>query len=332
MAKKPLLVFSGGLDSSFMLWKALEQGDVYTCYIKATQCQDKIPMELAARKKIIKFFEEKTGHYVLSDTIVDLGNYINVKETVAHDGSLIKNWNNVVPDHSFGQAPLWQFGMQFATDGHKHSKVCMGVVMGDQIAMHIGDLLSAWHHTSAFSRVVQVPLEFPLMYHSKDMILRVMPKEIIPDLWICELPVAAGDDQPDGARFVPCERCTACETMAKTVFIWERRHNRTLKDAIAERLEYLRPKTLADEVCDVEASNSHGSDGCGKTQSGDCGEAELLLSDGTTGAGVRDQRKAGVEGRVLSGPATVELATHVPQVGLREGDETVLGMHTLISG
>lgn len=332
MDKKPLLVFSGGLDSSYMLWRALQQGDVYTCYIKAMQCQDKIPMELAARKKIIAFFEKNTGNRVLSDTIVDLGNFINVMEKDPLDGHTRRSWNNLIPDHTFAQAPLWQFGMQFAADGTKHSKVCMGIVMGDQISMHLGDLALAWQHTSAFARYEQVPLEFPLMHHTKDRILKEMPLEIIRDLWICELPVAAGDDQPDDVKFVPCERCAACETMAKTVFIWERRRKRTLKDAIDERMEYLNSLNLANEVEDVEASNSHGSDGCGKTQSGDCGKAELLLSDGADGAGIRDKRKAGIERGVLSGPKAVELAANVPQVGLRKEDETVLGMHSLISG
>lgn len=286
MSKHPLLVFSGGMDSSYMLWKQLEQGDVYTCYIKASQSQDKIPMELAARKKIIRFFESKTGNRVISDIIVNLGNSFLVKETDPTDGSTKRSWNNVIPDHTFGQAPLWQFGMQFAADGTRHSKICMGVVMGDQISMHLGDLALAWQHTSAFSRYEPVPLEFPLMHKSKDAILREMPLEIIRDLWICELPAQAGDDVPDDVQFVPCERCAACETMAKTVFIWERRNKRTLKEAIDERMEYLNSTTLANEASDVEGKNSNEVVGCGTKQSGECGEAELRTSDGSDGTGV----------------------------------------------
>ncbi|BAQ02669.1 QueC-like queuosine biosynthesis [Ralstonia phage RSL2] len=266
MAKKPLLVFSGGMDSSYMLWRALQEGDVYTCYIKAHQSPDKIPMELAARKKIIAFFEKKTGNRVLSDTIVNLGDAVLVKEVDPADGYTKKSWNNHIPDHTFAQAPLWQFGLQYAADGNKHSKVCMGIVMGDQISMHLGDLAAAWKHTSAFARYEQVPMEFPLMYHTKDRILKEMPKEIIPHLWICELPEPAGDDQPDDVKFVPCERCVACETMAKTVFIWERRNKTTLQEAIAERLAYLNK-----EESDVQGKNTVEVDGlCSKENRG-CG-------------------------------------------------------------
>lgn len=311
MDKHPLLVFSGGMDSSYMLWKALEQGDVYTCYIKATQCQDKIPMELAARKKIIAFFEKKTGNRVISDIIVNLGNALIVKETDPTDGYTKRSWNNIIPDHTFGQAPLWQFGMQFAADGTRHSKICMGIVMGDQISMHLGDLALAWQHTSAFSRYEQVPMEFPLMHKSKDSILREMPLEIIRDLWICELPAHADDDAPDNVQFVPCERCAACETMAKTVFIWERRNKRTLKEAIDERMEYLNSLNLANEASDDEGKNSHETDGCGSKQSGECGEAELLPSDGTDGAGVRNQREDRESEGVLRSSEAVAAAASV---------------------
>uniref|UniRef100_A0AAU7PFG3 QueC-like queuosine biosynthesis family protein n=1 Tax=Burkholderia phage vB_BgluM-SURPRISE13 TaxID=3159457 RepID=A0AAU7PFG3_9VIRU len=248
MSKHPLLVFSGGMDSSYMLWKQLEQGDVHTCYIKATQSQDKIPMELAARKKIIAFFEKKTGNKVLTDTIVDLGDCFEAKRT-SHDG-YTSSWNNKVPDLAFGQAPVWQFGIQFAADGEVHSKVCMGIVMGDQIAMHLGDLALAWQHTSSFTRMTPIPMEFPLMYVTKDRILADMPLEIIPELWICELPRVLST-----GKTIACEDCPACETMAKTVFIWERRKERSLQDAIKERLADLETSKKHTEEHDVERTD-----------------------------------------------------------------------------
>lgn len=297
---KPLLVFSGGMDSSYMLWKELEKGDVYTCYIKATQCQDKIPMELAARKKIIKFFEKKTGNKVISDTIVDLGKMFQATERNRW-GSVCGQWNNNIPDHQFSQALVWPFALQFATDGRKHSKVCLGYVMGDQFTMHLGDMRMAWIHTSNYARNHQVPMEFPLMYDTKDRILNELPFEIIPDLWICELPKAVGEEVREAAnplekersgeeQFVACEKCPACETWAKTVFIWERRKKLNLQDCIKERLAILANESR--EVTDVEGTNPHEADGRSTQQSGERGnEAKLFLSHGSVRAGIRDQRK-----------------------------------------
>ena len=262
MAKHPLLVFSGGMDSSYMLWKQLEQGDVHTCYIKATQSQEKIEMELAAREKIIKFFEDKTGREVLSDTIVDLGNAFVASRTNA--GIWKESWNNNVPDHTFSQALVWPFGLQFAADGQRHSEVCLGYVMGDQFAMHLGDMEAAWRHTCNFARYEPIPMRFPLMYKTKDRILAEMPLEIIPDLWICELSKSVDD------RMVACEKCPACETMAKTVFIWERRNERTFQSAIDERLADLASRKTQSEEADGKLKDSHEVDGLRKKESGGC--------------------------------------------------------------
>jgi hypothetical protein len=280
MNKFPLLVFSGGMDSSYMLWKQLEQGDVHTCYIKATQSQDKIPMELAARKKIIEFFEKKTGNKVLTDTVVDLGNCFEATR-ISHVGYTTR-WNNKVPDLAFGQAHVWLFGMQFAADGEYHSKICLGNVMGDQIAVHLGDLSRAWEHTSAFTRKEPVPMEFPLMYVTKDIILNSLPLEIIPELWICELPRVLST-----GKTIACDDCPACETMAKTVFIWERRKERSLQDAIKERLAYLENSKTHAEEHDVERSHNAEALGSGTQPGGECRLKETVepsVSAGTSSA------------------------------------------------
>lgn len=267
MDKHPLLVFSGGMDSSYMLWQHLEQGDVYTCYIKATQAPNKIPAELAARKKIIEFFENKTGNKVISDTVVDLGNCFEATE---QSYASTHRWNNNIPDHAFSQALVWPFGLQFAADGNKHSKVCLGYVMGDQFALHLGDMALAWQHTSNFARRTPVPMEFPLMYTSKDRILREIPLEIIPDLWICELPKVLST-----GKTIACDDCPACETWAKTVFIWERRNERKLDDAIKERIASMNSTKMHSEVTDAERKDSNEAIGSSTQSSGECGLKEI---------------------------------------------------------
>lgn len=266
--KHPLIVFSGGMDSSYMLWKQLEQGDVYTCYIKATQSQEKIAMEMQVRPEIIKFFEKLTGNKVISDTIVDLGCRVDVRENVATTGDLLSNWNNLVPDYMFAQANIWPYALQFATDGNKHSKVCLGYVMGDQFAMHLGDMQLAWNHTSNFARRIHVPMEFPLMYVTKDRILKEIPKELIPFLWICELPVRTDPGDVFCKEFKPCEECPACDTMAKTVFLWERINKKNFNEAVAEAFAQHRAN-LSNEETDV-GQNSHEVDGLRKKESGGC--------------------------------------------------------------
>jgi hypothetical protein len=133
--------------------------------------------------------------------------------------------------------------------------------MGDQLAMHLGDMQLVWNHTNNFARHIHVPMEFPLMYVSKDRILRDMPKEIIPFLWICELPVSADPNDVFCKEFAPCEECPACDTMAKTVFHWERVNKKNFKEAVAEAVAEHRAN-LNSEASDVERTDSNDADEC----------------------------------------------------------------------
>lgn len=226
--KHPLIVFSGGLDSTFMLWQALKEGDVHTCYIKGRQYGHKIPLELAAREKIIAFFQEKTGNKVLTDTIVDIGHRVEISQKLHEDETRFRSWNNDVPDVAWGQAYMWLFGIIHVSDGRQHTKVCFGNVMGDQISMHLHDMKAAWNHIQEFTKKNSIPLEFPLAYIPKDNILLDLPTEILPHLWVCELPYLSSAL----GVWHPCGSCAACNTMRKTIMHWEHVHEKDFRQHV----------------------------------------------------------------------------------------------------
>jgi 7-cyano-7-deazaguanine synthase in queuosine biosynthesis len=228
--KHPLIVLSGGMDSTYMLWKALEKGDVHTCYIRASQHPNKIPVELEARKSVIEYFTKMTGNKVLTDTIVDLPpiHWNETRKRFPNDGfEYSDSGSNIVKDHKWAQAPLWLFGLLFVADGKIHSDINIGNVMGDDIALHLGDMKLAWQHTVGYCKANYVPLEFPLRYVDKTKIVNELPLEVFPKLWVCETPRIDED-----AITQPCGQCPACVTMLQHIWEWEYNTKLNFKETV----------------------------------------------------------------------------------------------------
>lgn len=228
--KHPLIVLSGGMDSTYMLWKALEKGDVHTCYIKASQHPNKIPVELEARMNVIEYFTKLTGNKVLTDTIVDLPTirWQESRKRFPNDGfEWVDSGDNIVKDHTWAQAPLWLFGLLFVADGRIHSSVNVGNVMGDGISSHLGDMKLAWQHTVMYCKANFVSLEFPLRYVDKSMIMNTLPLDVFTKLWVCELPRI---DEHDITQ--PCGQCPACTTMLKYIWEWEYNTKLNFKETV----------------------------------------------------------------------------------------------------
>jgi 7-cyano-7-deazaguanine synthase in queuosine biosynthesis len=233
MNTHPLIVFSGGMDSTVMLHRFLQQGDVHVCYFKAAQHWDKIDLELSARKKIIEHLTNLTGNRVLSDTIVEMKEVVTIEKQVYGD---FRRSNNV-PDKTWGQAYLWLFGLIYVSDASRHSKICLGNVMGDSIALHLDNIAAAWSFLQRFTKGTSVPLEFPLSLWTKDGILDALPREIAAKTWVCELPEEGEEPHIRKA----CGKCAACKTLMKTIWMWE--HTRGLN--------YRKYIEASEEVCSM---------------------------------------------------------------------------------
>lgn len=228
MNKKPLIVFSGGMDSTKMLQNALAVGDVYTCYFEASQSPEKIHLEREARRKIMKILQEKMPNRIISDMVVKLGwvdSEVYLLPT-AEDPSHTRSGH--MPDVTWQQAHMWLRGLIYVTDSTIHSEVQMGNVMGDSINAHLDNMKQAWHYTQLFSKRESIPLVFPLALQRKDTIINELYPEVVPHLWICELP---RNDEKEKV-FKPCGHCQACATMAKTIWWWEQSRGRNYREYI----------------------------------------------------------------------------------------------------
>lgn len=207
--KPPLIVFSGGLDSTQMLVHALNEGNVYTCYFEGGQSENKIMAELAARKKIMEEVQKRTQHRIISDTIVKMPRHFDpttIVETFA--SGIQKSKLHYIESRSWTQPFQWLFSLTRIADGKYHDHVQMGYVATDGITMHLHDIVTAWNAIQNFSSKMPVALKFPMIHWTKRHILRDIPQALLDMVWVCELPLDEWTDKE--VVYKPCTECASC--------------------------------------------------------------------------------------------------------------------------
>lgn len=225
--KRPLLLFSGGLDSTWQMYlhgKNKERVDYL--YIDGGQSSRKIDCEAETRNDIVHWL---TKHFAANgDPNFDAFYYINC----IHRKPVQVKWGRV-ENHSWCQPISWLIGALSVADPVRHSCVEIGYVMGDEATQLIDDLTKAWNALWAVSRHGDAPpLSFPLRYTTKMAIMEQMPGELYAMTWVCELPEGSAK-----GGYVPCGRCRACETRKVEEYRYELRNGRKLSEVHASEAE-----------------------------------------------------------------------------------------------
>lgn len=199
--KRPLILFSGGLDSTFACFLQTKENQRFdVLYVNGGQGRLKTDIELHHRRLILdwlrKFNQQRKG-----DDSASYAQERSIRSEVVFADS---------PKGGFLQAVPWMIGALEAADPDLHSEVQIAYVAGDQILSCLPDLEEAWN---ALWRVSKrdgfVPLKFPLRFISKAKIIEAMPRELYDLTWVCELP----DGNPVSG-YNACGRCLPCETRA----------------------------------------------------------------------------------------------------------------------
>ena len=205
--KLPLIMFSGGLDSSVLLANALKYGPVDTLYVKGGQDSRQIEVELRQRKIVMDKINELSPFKVREDYI----------RTV---------WDGI--EHGrhtqlrFGQILPWLIGSIYTMSPSLHSEVQVGYISGDSTVIAIPEMRAAFKAMQSFmitsGREYPIPLTFPFLDYTKEQMLGFLPTELADDIWVCERPESTGDQS---TRAVPCGCCTSCRTHKKALYGYE---------------------------------------------------------------------------------------------------------------
>lgn len=191
--KLPLLLFSGGNDSTLMLMNALQKSDVYTLYVDCCQHEEKVQMELKARSEIFKILLKQGEHLVLTDHGIK-----ELRELNGTYGSFME----------FRQTLPWIIGAVYIADPYRVSEVQIGYILGDDITIKLDTIKKLWKQIWKLvnGNKPVIPLRFPLIEKGfrKTDVLRALPKNLLLKTWVCELPVK------DNNITKPCGACPAC--------------------------------------------------------------------------------------------------------------------------
>lgn len=191
--KPPLILFSGGLDSTYLLWQRLQTTNVEVLYIRGPQGEDKTEMEDKARERIREWLctKGKTPYSILKTYDVEMPH------------------GDQSQDNTFSQLLPWFYAALNKSTGYRHSCVEMAYVMGDQISYFLNDIARAWDTLAWAIKGAPVELKFPLIMKHKHAMIKEMPTELYNLIWYCELP----------ENKEACGKCPACYTHRNALFI-----------------------------------------------------------------------------------------------------------------
>ncbi len=183
--KRVLIAWSGGLDSTYLVQKRLEEGwGVDALPITLLNNEAKNHREFAARTKMVESHFYQYDFRLLKSPLFEFeyGSYV-----------------------TFTQPPVWLMGLLSAL-GPQHTEVSLGYVMNDDAIAYLDELQAAWKALGALAYApgeILPNLTFPLKKFKKTEIWNGLRPELRKHVTWCEL---SYNDRP-------CDRCTPCKKM-----------------------------------------------------------------------------------------------------------------------
>ena len=163
--KVPLILYSGGIDSTQLVVERLKQSEVDLLVITSVWINRELhrQAELKARQR---FYKAASGWYEEKAIPNEIRTIINVELPYGFS------------HHQFSQPTIWITTAFNYLDRHKHSSVEMAYVTGDQFAYFAKDVQKAWEMLwQAFNPGADlIPLKFPYLE-------RVLCKEDVMKGW-----------------------------------------------------------------------------------------------------------------------------------------------------
>lgn len=219
--KLPLILFSGGLDSTYLLYDTLKTTDCDILYVAGAQGSNKIKAELAAIEKLRAVFKQLLCG---DDVKYRIRKFYQI--SIGPDGREGRQYG-------FSQPGQWIYGAYCCIDPALHSKLLVAYVQGDQINARVPFIQAAWDNlyqgcVNPTGEYQQIPLETPLVVSvTKQQILSVLPWELLEHVWVCELPETTEHEN----EFRPCGRCMACQRHYVERFVY-RFHDRDIQAVV----------------------------------------------------------------------------------------------------
>lgn len=206
-SRVPLVLFSGGMDSTYLVQWLLEYSDVETLYVEADPHPYKKIKEQEARRKLFALFEKYYKHKVVQD----------------HRHSLSGTYSTHQRLYGIQQIS-WLTAALAVYDADRHSVLNIGYVLGDQAPAFRQYYEAFWAAGWTMTRGVLSPvppLVFPILNHqlTKYDVVDRIDKRLVTSTWVCETPHQVGEGAHK--RIKACKTCRPCRLLKHTVQDWE---------------------------------------------------------------------------------------------------------------
>ena len=187
MKKVPLVLWSGGLDSTYLLYSKFLNGHAVDILSVSLENNDSI------QKYEVVAMERLTELFLTEESLL--------AEIQEHHKYKI----NTIPGNMYFAQPIcWFFAALCVFDSTKYSSIEIAYVKGDDVWHHKHDLLEYMNTIIKIHCREKVEVLFPLEWHEKRQIIKDLQKtrlgiELLKNIRYCESP-----------QETPCGECISC--------------------------------------------------------------------------------------------------------------------------
>jgi len=187
-----LVSWSSGLDSTYMIYKALSEGhNVLASYTMLANNSEKSMVESQQVNRLSKLFERdfpKTYKGV-------------IKENIFH----MNQKNSLI----FKQIPIWITSLLY-TINSDIDEVYIGIVLYDDTNAFKKEIRKIWKSYQSIISYKLPKLRFPIHKMDKVQFTRILPKEYLQNVFYCEHPIIVDKTDKENIIYKPCHKCTVC--------------------------------------------------------------------------------------------------------------------------
>lgn len=202
MAKSVAVFFSGGLDSTYLVWKNLKEGNfVNPVYVEIGNNKVKTIIEKNRIGLLVKELRnEFRGKFSVEDDmnvrLRDIGFVLSVNVDVREDSLLFK------------QVPIWILAALYC-QSMLVDEIQIGYISNDDAISFLPDIQNTYQSYKEILTSI-IPLTFPLLKKHKWEIIRELPKQYHKYIFSCENAKIVGREDAEFIEYEPCCYCTPC--------------------------------------------------------------------------------------------------------------------------
>jgi len=176
MKKSVAVLFSGGLDSTYLVWKNLSEGNtVFPVYIEITNNQVKSVLEKnrigLLRREFLKEFKTPIGDW--EEPLANI-NYLLSVGVDANESAL-----------RLRQLPVWMVGLSFM-QSMKVDEIQIGYVSNDDAISYLDEIQAIYKSYEKITETTMIPLTFPLIKKHKWEMASELPNQYLKLVISCE--------------------------------------------------------------------------------------------------------------------------------------------------